>query len=254
MPPGYAKPFIAHAGGIAAGLTLTNSREAFENAYSSCSRLVEADINWSSDSALVLVHDFEESFSPLFRARQGVYSLGEYRGLKMARGLTQWSLDDLAAWAADKPDLFIVTDIKENNLAALKKIARDHPELTGRIIPQIYRPNEFDYWSIRDLGFPNVILTLYRTEAGDEEVLRFSRSVKLFAVTMTAQRAATSGLAGKLKKRGIFVYAHTVNDTKEFEALKAQGVQGIYTDTLFPSCPAVTETPSQIQPKNSGSR
>ncbi len=244
LPPDYARPFIAHAGGMAGGLTLTNSKEAFENAYAAGARLLEADINWSSDSELVLVHDFEGSFAPLFQTKPWVCSLSEYRGLKMLRGLTQWAMSDLAAWAASKPDVFIVTDIKEKNLPALKKIARDYPDLRKRIIPQIYRPNEFEYWSVADLGFPHIILTLYNTEADDEEVLRFARSVKLFAVTMPVKRAAAGGLAQKLKKRGVFVYIHTVNDPEEFRSLKPLGVQGIYTDSLFPPCPGKTGPPA----------
>lgn len=44
----------------------------------------------------------------------------------------------------------------------------------------------------------------------------------------------------KLSKRGVYIYGHTVNELKEFEDLKKYGVHGIYTDRLFPPCPALS--------------
>lgn len=236
IPPS-ARPFIAHGGGEIAGLSQTNSGEAFKKAYDACFRLLEADLIWSSDSELLLAHDNGPTFTELFHAQAGTPSLREFRAFKMSGGLTQWTFADLAAWAADKPDAYIITDVKGNNLEALKRIARDYPALKGRILPEIFRAAEFDYWTARDLGFGGVILSLYSTDASDEKVLKFAHTVDLFAVTMPVERAAAGDLARKLGEAGVFVYAHTVNDRAEFDALKARGVRGIYSDKLTPPCP-----------------
>ncbi|MDD5210682.1 MAG: hypothetical protein PHV36_14945 [Elusimicrobiales bacterium] len=231
-----AKPFVAHSGGIVGSRSYTNSKEAFEGSWRNCGKLIETDISWTSDSELVLLHDFQAGFSDVFTDAPRVYSLAEYRKLKMVDGLTQWTLADLVEWTSSHPGVFIITDVKRNNFAALKDIADKYPEFRTRLIPQIYKTGE--YWPVRDLGYDNIIFTLYATDESDKEIFEFARKAKLFAVTMPKARALKSDLAEKLAKSGVYVYAHTVNEAGEFETLKAHGVDGIYSDRLFPGCPA----------------
>ena len=77
--------------------------------------------------------------------------------------------------------------MKDDNLRALKKIAEDHPETIDRIIPQIYAFEEYE--PVWDMGYRNIILTLYVKNYADEPVLGFAQSHRLFGVTMWAQRA-----------------------------------------------------------------
>ncbi len=119
--------------------------------------------------------------------------------------------------------------MKDDNLRALNKIAEDHPETIDRIIPQIYAFEEYE--PVWDMGYRNIILTLYVKNYADELVLGFAQSHRLFGVTMWAQRAM-GPLPRELERMKIPVFAHTVNSPDEQMRLEANGVSGIYTDFL----------------------
>lgn len=101
-----------------------------------------------------------------------------------------------------------------------------------QFIPQIYAVNEYN--PAIELGFKNIIFTLYRTNISDSEVLDFVNNNALLALTLPANRAVEGTLAQKLKHSGVFVYVHTVNQNEVFNFLQSKGVSGIYSDTLFP--------------------
>ena len=50
---------------------------------------------------------------------------------------------------------------------------------------------------------------------------------------MPQARAEETTLAHDLSSLGVYVYAHTINESEEYDLLKEKGVKGIYTDTLF---------------------
>ena len=56
-----------------------------------------------------------------------------------------------------------------------------------------------------------MIFTVYRTRGTPRQVLSFGSNNDLFAVTMKWEWALSLSLAQELRKRGVFVYAHTVN-------------------------------------------
>lgn len=222
---------VAHAGGGIGGLQGTNSLEALNASYKKGFRFLELDFNWTADNHLILLHDFKKSINNLFSANSKIYSLGEFKKLKMINNLTQMTLSDLIGWLNSHRDAFIITDIKRNNMAGLKHISQKYPHIQGQIIPQIYRFTE--YWPVEELGYNNPILTLYLKDYSDDILLRFIQHHPVSAVTMPIGRAMT-GLPLKLKNLGIFVYAHAVNHKEVVDNLKANGVDGFYTDFLEP--------------------
>ncbi|MEE9614686.1 MAG: glycerophosphodiester phosphodiesterase family protein [Thermodesulfobacteriota bacterium] len=224
-------PLIAHAGGGINGKSYTNSLEALELNYAKGHRLFECDFEWTSDGHLVLMHDWNKGFEALFGDPKPVPSLEGFLRLKMSGGLTQLSLRGLIEWLDGHRDARIVTDVKRKNIEALTSIRDRYPEQLGRFIPQIYSFSE--YRIVRGLGYEDIILTLYRTSATNDEVVRFSGNNELYAVTMPAPRAF-SGLPGRLKAAGVFAYAHTVNNPGLRDRLFAAGVGGLYTDFMVP--------------------
>ena len=80
-----------------------------------------------------------------------------------------------------------------------------------------------------------VIFTMYRTRATPSQVLSFGSDNELFAVTMPRKWALSLPLPQELRKRGVFVYAHTVNSLDVWRELQGVGVSGIYTDFLIPA-------------------
>jgi glycerophosphoryl diester phosphodiesterase len=223
---------VAHAGGAVGGLPYTNSLEALNGSYARGFRWFEIDFSWTADGELVAAHDWE-SFRDLFEVSgaDDIPTEPEFLRAKSRLGLTQLTLGDVLRWAEAKGDVFIVTDVKENNMAALRKIKARAGAAVRQVIPQAYSYQEYD--RALELGYENVILTLYRMKISPPELLRFAETRKPYAITMHSQ-VVGSGLAERLKRKGITVYAHTVNDGDAFEALRSLGVFGIYTDAIAP--------------------
>jgi len=157
-----------------------------------------------------------------------------FLSLSMFSNFTQLSFDQLAEWLARHPDAYIVTDIKEeDNVAALayiKNSANQYDVRLGQIIPQVYKFSE--YSEARDLGYQDIILTNYRAAYSDQEILEFSKNHSLFAVTLPYQNILVTELGNRLSEANVFVYVHTVNDTRLIRRLKDRGVRGFYTDWL----------------------
>jgi len=222
---------IAHAAGGVKGKTYTNSLEALEENYKKGHRVFEIDFSWTSDKHLVAIHDWEVSLHSLFVVPTNITvpSKNDFFALKSKYGLVQLGMEDVLDWADSKGDAYIVTDVKENNLLALTRIA-SYTKSAGNVIPQVY--NYGEYYKARDLGYKDIILTLYRMNVVPSEVVTFATEQKPFAITMPIG-AAKSGLALDLNEKGVTVYAHTINDQVTFDSLKGFGVFGVYTDFLY---------------------
>jgi len=225
---------IAHAGGAVNQQIYTNSLEALDANYAKGFRFFEIDFSWTSDGEMVAIHDWEAAFRKKFIVPEEIRTPTEaqFLALKTNSGLTQLSLEGVLAWAKDKGDAVIITDVKDENLKALRKIRRDFEGFEKFIIPQVYTYGEFD--EVNRLGYPDIILTLYRMKINFYDVIEFSRLKSPFAVTMPWQ-VAQAGLAYYLDQNNTTVYAHTVNDMELYDSLKKIGVYGVYTDSLVPS-------------------
>lgn len=133
-------------------------------------------------------------------------------------------------------DMVIVTDLKEplRNVEAMGLMTA-LPNYRERVICQIYQPEE--YQKVKDLGFRNIIWTLYNYHGGDEKVLSLIKDMDLVGVTMPIPKVK-SGLARRVKLLGHKVFTHTVNDVAGIEELVGEefGVDEVYSDFLFPGC------------------
>lgn len=223
-------PIVAHSGGLANGLDYTNSREALDAAYAAGIRWFELDLSTTSDQHIVLVNNWGDGFEKLFPGTErGRRTHADFLKLKMAGGLTQMDLERLVEWLTAHPDAIVITDVKDENAAVLMRLAEKSAPLLPRIVPQIFHFEEYD--PIKAIGFPKLILSLYAMDATDDEVVEFVKTHPVHAVTMPAERAKDGVLA---KRLGVPVYAHTVNEKAELDALLAAGVDGVYTDKLSP--------------------
>lgn len=223
---------IAHAAGEIEGRPGPNTREALDHNYARGHRYFEIDFCWTSDRHLVLIHDWQATFTTLFMDANEQPTLERFEFMNMKYGMTQMSLKSLYRWLSKHNDAYIITDVKDQNLAGLELIAMTAGNLKERFIPQIYGPSEFE--PVKKLGFKDIILTLYRTTLTEAELLKFSSKYKLFAVTMSARKAFSFSRIQDLKQQGVFIYAHTINQTEVLKYLRKKGVYGIYTDRILP--------------------
>ena len=108
-----------------------------------------------------------------------------------------------------------------------------HPEVLDRIIPQLYNKGMIDW--IREIHpFENWIFTLYLYNNPDyDDIANYCTTKGIQTVTLHIDRA-TAANVGKLKAKGLKVYAHTTNRYLTMKNLLAVGVDGIYTDRIKP--------------------
>lgn len=221
---------IIHAGGEIDGVLGSNSLEALNASYEKGYRVIEMDFVLSSDGQPVCLHDWSRYYStqlsdtPVTEAEfANVWIFGRY---------TSMTLDRLAEWMAEHDDVYIVTDVKENNVRVLRLIAKRHPEIVSHIVPQIYQYDE--YVPVRALGYSNIILTLYQLptyldKANAEYNSAFAAKHGLLAVTAD-KTLGKNDFVEQFTSRGVPLYFHTVNDEAEQTAFYNMGVTGVYTD------------------------
>lgn len=223
---------VAHAGGSIYGYKYTNSLEALEQAYNNGFKLIEMDFQWTSDDKIVCIHDWESMVRRLFMINSRPLNLYEFKNYNTFQDLTLIDIDDIANWLREKDDVYIITDMKGDNIKFLKTVAESYKDIQNRFIPQIYSIEEYD--PVKEMGYEDIILTLYRTYYTDTQIVNFAKDHDLFAITMAAERAQNN-LPNLLKDIGVLTYAHTINELYEFENLQRNGIHGIYTDYFQPN-------------------
>lgn len=226
---------IAHAGGGLGKTTYTNSYQALSANLQKGFVYFEIDFTYTSDERLVCLHDWEQNFKRTFGFdTDRRLSLEEFEQLvEDNERFDNCTLDGLAKWMQSNPSAFLVTDIRDDNLKALKLIHEVIPDADNRVIPQIYNPGNFRV--VSDMGFQQVIWTLYRYSGSGYDVIQWvERWNATVAITMPKERAA-SALPNALGARGIPTYVHTINKKDEMKMfIDKYGVTEIYTDFLAP--------------------
>ena len=221
---------IIHAGGEINDVLGSNSLEALNASYEKGYRVIEMDFVLSSDGQPVCLHDWSKYYSS--QLSDTPITEAEFASVRIFGYYTSMTLDRLAKWMAEHDDVYIVTDIKENNVQVLRLIAKRHPEIVSHIVPQIYQYDE--YVPVRALGYSNIILTLYQLptylyKANAAYNSEFAAKHGLLAVTADAT-LAKDGFVEHFTSRGVPLYLHTVNDEAEQTAFYNMGVTGVYTD------------------------
>lgn len=230
---------FAHAGGEINGNIYTNSIEALDSNYDKGFAVFEIDFSWTEDNQLVCIHGWNKNFTDMFGLppEQAPLTLEEFTSSPTKANLTPCTLETLVTWMRENPRSLLVTDVKPDeqhtNLDALKMIRDAADDLTDRILPQIYQPEE--YKDMRKLGYKHIIWTLYRyyPTSPAEEIIGKLKKIKPFILTVPPEDISPE-LIDYAKGRELPVYTHTVNDCPAIKRLEGDGISGFYTDTLQP--------------------
>lgn len=227
--PRDALPRIAHAGGALAAMTYTNALEALAANHTAYD-LIEIDLSWTSDGALVCLHDWADIPGPSGLGPQ--MTRAGFDAYAATLPYRPCVLESLAAWLRDTPGVRIVTDVKADNLEALKVIATRYPDLIDRFVPQLYQPSEYPV--ARSLGFKDVIWTLYRFDGDDAAVLRWLPLMDLYGLVMPEAEGRRGLARAALQTTGVRSWVHTVNDPETLKELRLLGVSDVMTDHMPP--------------------
>ena len=216
----------------------TNSLEALTNSYNMGNRVVEMDFLWTTDGKMVCAHE-SETFA------RGIDSDGplteeEFLAQKSYGSFTTMNVEMLAAFMREHPDLYIVTDFKYELPESCEYISQVYPDLRDRFIVQMYHYGQYE--SIRNLGFNNIILTLYLTADDERDIGKLCEFVKkhdLVAITFWESYLDNAAEWGQgeefwsaVKSLEVPTCVHTVNDEEEIRYDFEQGVTAVYTDNV----------------------
>lgn len=222
---------IAHAGGGYEGVAYSNSIEALDQSHREGFRYIEMDFSWTTDGQLVCLHDWDKTYKKIFKHKtKNPLTLAQFeQRVADHPSFRSCTLSTLIDWLTDKPQVRIVTDIKDDNLKGIAHIIAQHPEIKPQLIPQFYQPEE--YHVLKKKGFKDLIWILYQYKGSKQSVLEHAQSMDLFAVSMRSRQAKSRTLQNLRKQHRIFVY--TINKKRTLLRLSDQyGVTGFYTDFL----------------------
>lgn len=223
---------LAHAGGGYKSQPYTNSLDALNHNYSLGHRVFEIDFNWTSDYQLVGIHDWGKTYERLFNQHtKKAPDLKFFKSLKMKNDQTQLTLLNLDHWLSQHPDAYIVTDVRGENIKALNLMARQMKNALRQVIPQMYHPTNYE--SIMDIGYNDIILTLYATKLSTNKIIEFVNNNRLYAVTINPSKEGFNKIVKALSEINVFTYVHTFNTIAELKTYLSEGVDGIYTDFLY---------------------
>ena len=224
---------IAHGGGAYKGFETTNSVEAVNHSIKTGYKIIELDMELSSDHKIIMLHDWDRTAMHYYGSNFG-YKLSEnqFMNLTVCGELEVLTFDKLEEILKKNLEIRIVSDTKGDNLELLTIISEKYPELTDRIIPQIY---DYNQWSqVKALGFDDIIFTLYAMPDIDADKLStFINEKGIYAVTMP-DYMAEKDLCRQLSAKGIKVYVHPVSSFEDAQRFMKLGAYGVYSGTLLP--------------------
>jgi len=226
---------LAHAGGGIHGQIYTNSLEAIKASMQNGFRLIELDFELTSDGAVVLIHDWQETFVRLLNNHSGPITLAEFTEKRHVSPLTLLTGDEFLSLLPTLEGFCVVSDAKFSNPKFLSWLKENSKEVTRRFIPQVYSEDEIAL--AQQYGFKKTIFTAYRSNMADRNIIALSAHDQLFAITADISRAASITLLLPLMKRRVPLFVNTVNSGIEALTWHGRGVEGIYTDCLVPSKP-----------------
>ena len=229
--PSTQLDLIAHAlGGLNKDgnkYTYTNSLEALEASYKRGYKMFEVDLSMTKDGHIVASHQ-SVSNKTLKKFLEKKINNNTY---------TPLSLEGILSFMKKNQEITIITDIKSDfedcAEMMIKKIKKYDHKLLKRIIPQVY--SEKDIITIEKYhNFKNVIYTLYHLEKINlKNIYKINLKYPFVNTVSISVERISNFLIKELKKNGIKIYLHTLNNNEKILRYYKKGISGIYTDFYY---------------------
>ena len=244
-------PFIMHGAGEWNGYTYTNCLEAFESNYQKGCKVFEIDFMLTSDGVIVGRHDWTTIMYDKQLVAEDEVLLESYKRnnlpksfeevCEMYKGRTPLTWSTLLSYLVADESLYIITDTKYSNDIATGYIFGRMVEIAkksgmegvlDRIVVQVY--NQDMYRKVMEIyPFKSVIYTLYQSSDSNEMVLEFIEHSNVGVITLPLNSGRDDDVFfDQLKKRGCYIFVHTINDISVAASYFARGCDGIYTDSI----------------------
>ena len=224
---------VAHAGGAIDGQEGSNSFEAIKNSIALGFEYIELDMLTTLDGQIVLTHDWDALYNRVSKAGTNILTRDEFMGKKIFNNYRPVDLEKLINILKENNGFRVITDTKDTDYAALFAIAELYPGFKQRFIPQVYSFD--DVKLIRDLGFEDIIITVYELpkalKNNPAEIARLASRAGVYAVTVSDE-LLTPEYIKQLNTGKIKYFAHTINSAARAEELRGAGFYGVYTGHL----------------------
>ena len=247
---------IAHSGGGINGKCYTNSKEAWDYHYAHGTRIFDADLSYTSDSGLVLRHEWNDNFeqtSESIRASRNFKDRNGSVGYKMRRPCimdlqtfkianvnflyTPQTVHDMIHFMKIHPDVYMATDIKSFNLTKgyldIVKCASDSNaiDVLDRIIASVYTDNDLSDIQ-RCYPFKHIVMRQYINHPHNySELAALCARNNIHVVTVSACYAEDEGVK-KLQAKGIHTYIAVVDNISDLREYRKLGFEGCVSNYL----------------------
>jgi glycerophosphoryl diester phosphodiesterase len=217
--------YIAHSAGGIDGLVYTNSYEALLHSINSGFKLIELDLNVTSDNRIVALHDwisFKENCKNLeIKIDPTPLSYDDFNKCKFVvngKVLTQLTEDLINIFFLEHKDLILFTDkIKDYDL--LKK----NLKFSDRIIPETFGIKSYLLAKIngfKDVIFPYKKKNFFTNFFFDFKILSLNSQEFIYKKNEVI----------KDFEKGVLIYVYTSNEEKFNLENIGTAISGVYTD------------------------
>jgi hypothetical protein len=245
MPNWRTNPdvFIAHGGGSIDGLTFTDSLEAIESSIRRGYRMIELDLQVTTDGVLVAAHDWKSFRQWTGRGPEAIsdepMSLAQFKSNPIYGRYTPLDEVTIRAIFLRHPELILVTD----KIADFPRLVRAFP-FQERVIVEVFSPQ--DVALAKASGVANPMLSIGNLEASLPMILQLP--VRHVALSINSLRRCP-GAAKRIVESGRKVFLFTTDDAALMARSVGSHVSAFYSDYWHvrhgrcegPACPDKTE-------------
>jgi len=206
--------FIAHGGGSIDGNTSTDSLEAVESSIARGYRMIELDLQVTTDGYLVAAHDWKSFRQRTGRGPEAIndepLSLAQFKSNPIDGRYTPLDEDLIRTIFLKHPELVLVTD----KIRDFPRLVRAFP-FQERVIVEVFSPR--DVAVAKASGVVNPMLSIGNLEASLASILQ--QPVRHVALSINSLRRCP-GAARQIIESGRQIFLFTTDD----EALMARNV------------------------------
>jgi len=216
---------IAHRG--ASGQWPENTLLAFRKALEAGADWLELDVHLSADGELVVIHDFTLQRTTNGRGSVADLPLTELRRFDAGMGEKIPLLSEVLDLAAGRATVNIELKGRATGPAVAGLLQQ---RLTADQAGQRFLASSLNEKELRRLSaiLPHLPLALV-VERMSRRIWQLAEELNLWSLNVN-KNSIDQHLVASIKAQNRRLLAYTVNDNKQFQQLKAWGVDGVFTD------------------------
>lgn len=217
----YNYRFIAHAGGGIENQTYTNSIEAVTKSINNGFKLIEIDLNETSDNFFIGVHNwsFFKKITNYRETSNKQLTFSEIKNLRVNKKYKPITINEINIIFSKNKDLYLVTD-KTNNF---EKINSDFNFDKNRILVEIFGKK-----NLKKAIKKGIINPIYNYNSGDFNFI-IRNNIKIITASINDILKNQKDFE-KLINKNVFVFAYTSSNTNFINEHLGKLFTHIYTD------------------------